>query len=155
MIYNKDNNNQKTAILFTKTRGDTKDVGLEPTILATAGSIAITSGIGATAGLVYNCGATTTANGFVSTSDYRLKENFASLDNDPSNPVSAPTTKRGFNYIGDAETVDGFIAHAMEAAPTPLCLAPKTLLKQSALCVTSTQKATSLRRTAGEPKRQK
>ena len=109
---NNTNNNQRTAILFTKADKDKANVDAD--FLATAGSIEITDGFGATAGLIYNCGATTAANGFVSSSDYRLKENFASLDN-AADRVKLLQPKR-FNYIGDAETVDGFIAHEMEAA---------------------------------------
>ena len=110
--HNSANNNQRTAILFTK--ADKDEIVGSANFLATAGSIEITDGIGANAGLIYNCGATTAANGFVSTSDYRLKENFASLDN-AVDRVKLLQPKR-FNYIGDAETVDGFIAHEMEAA---------------------------------------
>ena len=100
-------NEEVNAINFTK--GNTTNQ-----TSAVAGFIRISSGVGANAGTVYNCGANTTANGFVSTSDYRLKENFASLDN-AADRVKLLQPKR-FNYIGDAHTVDGFIAHEMEAA---------------------------------------
>ena len=103
------NNFGKRAINFTKC-DYTKDRD-SADFKTTAGFIYITSEVGAAAGVIYNCGATTEANGFVSTSDYRLKENFASIDN-AVDRIKSLKPKR-FNYIGSGNVVDGFVAHEL------------------------------------------
>ena len=97
--------------VFNFTKGNSSDQ-----TSARAGFIRISAPTGASSGVVYDCGANSTANGFVSSSDYRMKENFASLDN-AVDRVKLLQPKR-FNYIGDTETVDGFIAHEVgDACP--------------------------------------
>ena len=102
-------NRVRYAIKFTK--DDANNLGKN---LALAGYVEINEKVGSQAGTVYSCGANTEDAGFVSTSDYRLKENFTSLDN-ASERLKLIQPKR-FNYIGDAVTVDGFVAHELEQA---------------------------------------
>ena len=73
-----------------------------------AGKIAIVSNLGSE----FNCGSTSKDSGFITSSDYRLKENVAPLSGASDmvkslNPVV-------FNYIGTDETVHGFIAHELQ-----------------------------------------
>lgn len=73
-----------------------------------AGKISIVSNLGSE----FSCGETSKDSGFVSSSDYRLKENVAPLSGASDmvkllNPVA-------FNYIGTDETVHGFIAHELQ-----------------------------------------
>ena len=61
---------------------------------------------------VYSCGQNSVAAGFISDSDYRLKENIQDL---PSATAAVKLLKpKSFNYIGKSETVQGFIAHELQ-----------------------------------------
>ena len=73
-----------------------------------AGGISVTG----TKSSVYSCGQTSVASGFVSDSDYRLRENIQDL---PSATSAVKLLKpKTFNYIGSDETVQGFIAHELQ-----------------------------------------
>jgi len=112
---NTGNNNSKNAISFSKT-DYTKSPG-QSGYLSEAGFIQINGGVGASAGMVYSCGAATTSSGFVSTSDYRLKTDITEM------PSAVDRLKllqpKTFKWIGTDEVVDGFLAHEV----TPACSA--------------------------------
>ena len=64
----------------------------------------------------YDCGLSTKDNGFVSSSDYRLKENIADIT-DATTQVKQ-LKPRTFNWIGKSETVQGFVAHELQEVNT-------------------------------------
>ena len=77
-----------------------------------AGSVDVTG----TQSSVYSCGQTAVNSGFISTSDYRLKENIVDL---PSSTELVKQLKpKSFNYIGSSETVQGFVAHELQEVNT-------------------------------------
>ena len=97
------NRNTAGEVVYFRYRGGTGQAG-EPS----AGTISVTG----TKRTVYSCGQNSVASGFITESDYRLKENIADL---PSavNAVKALKPKT-FNYIGSTETVQGFVAHELQ-----------------------------------------
>ena len=112
---NTGNNNAKNAIAFSKT-DYTKSPG-QSGYISEAGFIQINGGVGASAGMVYSCGANSTGAGFVSTSDYRLKTDITAM------PSAVDRLKllqpKTYKWIGTDEVVDGFLAHEV----TPACSA--------------------------------
>ena len=65
---------------------------------------------------VFSCGQTSVGSGFVSDSDYRLKENIADLVS--ATELVKQLKPRTFNYIGSPETVQGFVAHELQEVNT-------------------------------------
>ena len=112
---NTGNNNAKTAISFSKIDFN-KSPG-QADYISEAGFIQINGNVGASAGMVYSCGANSTGAGFVSTSDYRLKTDITEM------PSAVDRLKllqpKTYKWIGTDEVVDGFLAHEV----TPACSA--------------------------------
>ena len=65
---------------------------------------------------VYSCGKTAVGSGFISTSDYRLKENIVDLPS--AIALVQQLNQESFNYIGSSGNCPGFIAHELQDVNT-------------------------------------